>query len=151
MRFLSFYFIAFASGFTYSQSAISADLTYESEFKANEIEFYVGDTIVFAQNCTDKVPNDLVNHSIQFNNYYIKNIHYRFVLFFEDTVVRKTVYHYEGKQIDSALANFNLSLSQFQLYDKKLKFYSKQQGNRLTTCWIDDNRIYFCEELLKKY
>ena len=136
---------------TNAQGSGVPEIRYESAFHALEIEFKAGDTIVFVQNCTDKSPKELVNHSVQFNKYYIKAILFRAVIFFEDTVVRKTVYHYTGKDMIGALSVLNLSYNSFQLYDKDLRFYTKQKGNVVVTCWIDKKKLYYTEELLKEF
>ncbi|TNE54796.1 MAG: hypothetical protein EP338_06580 [Bacteroidetes bacterium] len=137
-----------APGFT--QNNPEYELCYESSFHQKDLPFQVGDTMILQQSCTNKAAKELLNHSIQFNNYHIGEIRFQLVVFFSDTVVRKLVYHYSGKDVSSALQALQLKEKDFQYIHKGLSFYSSHKNDIRYSCWVDRHKIYYIEEFLKE-
>ena len=128
-----------------SQKSIVPELEYESEFKAQDLPFTVGSTMILQQFCTDKSPKNLVNHAIRFNNYFIEDLRFTAVIYFKDTLITKAAFYFTGKDVSKALSALKLPTDQFLSIGKKATYYTRKTKNTFIHCWINKKKIYFTE------
>lgn len=111
------------------------------------IKFSAGQMTLFVQNCSDEVPKNLTNESVGFQLLFIKENVYRSVIYFEDTLISKVIYHYRGKPKPSVFQLFKLDKNEFTLNEENTFHYSEIRENILINCWYNRERFFYQEEI----
>lgn len=116
---------------------------------ADTIFLPVGEKILVQQLCNPNVSKDLAYISMGFRELYIKNMTYRAVIFFEDTLVTKAIYYYEGRDMAPAFKLFGLDKNNFERSKWFTFHYSEVRDDILINCWFDRKSFFYQEEIVK--
>lgn len=140
--------------FGYSQTKMpsmdSITPNYDRSFSsADTILFTVGERTAVQQMCTDKISRNLTDHTLGFQELYIKDNAYRAVFYFEDTILVKAIYFYKGKDKTGVFELFGLDKNDFSRMNWFTHHYRKVDGNTLVNSWFDRKSFFYQEEVIK--
>lgn len=115
----------------------------------DSIGFFVGEKTLITQECTDKIPKSLVNHSIGFDEMKIQDILYKSAFYFKDTVLYRANYYFEGKNKNAAFQLFGLKRDDFKRQRFFEYYFSTRRDNVLVRCWFNRKQFFYEEKLIE--